>query len=38
LYKSVYTAILPMEVVDLLIEARWIVPVDPAGVVLEKEV
>jgi 5-methylthioadenosine/S-adenosylhomocysteine deaminase len=24
-----------MEVVDLLIEARWIVPVDPAGVVLE---
>ncbi|HRE69936.1 MAG: TRZ/ATZ family hydrolase [Candidatus Accumulibacter sp.] len=26
---------MPMEVVDLLIEARWIVPVDPAGVVLE---
>ncbi|MEF8722914.1 TRZ/ATZ family hydrolase [Candidatus Accumulibacter phosphatis] len=24
-----------MKVVDLLIEARWIVPVDPAGVVLE---
>jgi 5-methylthioadenosine/S-adenosylhomocysteine deaminase len=24
-----------MEVVDLLIEARWIVPVDPTGVVLE---
>jgi 5-methylthioadenosine/S-adenosylhomocysteine deaminase len=35
LYKPVYTATLPMEVVDLLIEARWIVPVDPTGVVLE---